>query len=88
MGIDVLKKRQNMTCNHNDLSTVMEEIELFQGSGQRHICAGCAYLLGVNHRENNSKYNPGAVDDLPESQAQPQRHRNAYAAYDKGFKGS
>lgn len=77
-----------MSCNHIDLENILSSIEKYQGSGQRHVCAGCAYHLGVSDRENKRKYNPGAVDDLPASQAQPQRHKNAYAAYDLGFKGS
>ncbi|PSW23965.1 hypothetical protein C9J19_20435 [Photobacterium phosphoreum] len=76
-----------MSCNHSDLESVMERVESYQGGGQRHICAGCAYLLGQRHRANGTKFDPSKVDDLPESQAQPQRHRNAYDAYKIGFDG-
>lgn len=74
-----------MTCNHENLEEILSTIGKYQGGGQRHICAGCAYLLGKKHKSSNVPFNPGAVNDLPESQAEPQRHKNAYEAYLLGY---
>ncbi|MFM2483345.1 hypothetical protein [Celerinatantimonas sp. YJH-8] len=74
-----------MTCHHDDLKAIMDKIGPYQGSGQRHICAGCAFLLGAQHRKHGMPFNPGAIESLPESQAKPQRHKNAYEAYKLGF---
>ncbi len=77
-----------MPCNHTELTEILEKIEFFQGSGQRHVCAGCAYNLGLEHRKQGRPFDPGSVDHrLPSSQGGPQRHRNAYQAYEVGYYG-
>lgn len=76
-----------MSCNHIELTDIMARVGKFQGGGQRHLCAGCAFHLGVQHREEGKPFNPGAVNDLPDSQGGPQRHKNAYEAYQIGYYG-
>ncbi|WP_081303886.1 hypothetical protein [Aliivibrio fischeri] len=76
-----------MSCNHEDLTEIMKQVGSYQGGKQRHVCAGCAYHLGIKHREQATPFNPGAVDDLKGSQGGPQRHKNAYEAYKLGFEG-
>lgn len=76
-----------MACDkdHDDLEEIMSELDEYQGSGQRHICAGCAYELGLEDAQEGNQYNPKQIEALPESQAYPQRHKNAYQAYDVGY---
>lgn len=74
-----------MSCDHSNITDILNRLEKFQGGGQRHVCAGCAFELGVQHRQKGSPFNPGAVDGLPNSQAGSQRHRNAYQAYKLGY---
>jgi hypothetical protein len=53
-------------------------------SGDRHICAGCAYEEGLSDGLNGS---PKQIDlsHLPESQAGTVRHKGAKEAYDEGY---
>lgn len=74
-----------MACNHEDIKHILDSLGKYQGSGQRHICAGCAYLLGQKHRAKGLPFNPDAIKDLPFSQAKSQRHKNAYEAYKVGY---
>ena len=76
-----------MPCDHQNLAEILDRLEPYQGGKQRHICAGCAFLLGVEHREKGKPFNPGAIEVLPESQASHQRHKNAYQAYLLGYQG-
>ena len=70
-----------MACDHKELESVLNSLGKYQGSGQRHVCSGCAYRLGEQHKAKGTPFNPGAVDDLPISQGGAQRHKNAYEAY-------
>ncbi len=74
-----------MTCNHENIESVLDSLGKYQGGGQRHACAGCAYLLGGEHKSKGTPFNPGAVDELQNSQGGAQRHKNAYEAYKLGY---
>ena len=54
--------------------------------GGRHICAGCAFKAGK--RDGKTRRHPRESLEslnLPESQAGTVRHKDAYAAYLRGF---
>ncbi len=52
--------------------------------GGRHICAGCAYEEG--ERDGAAGRPPQTnLSHLPESQAGSVRHKDAYAAYLRGY---
>ena len=53
-------------------------------SGDRHICAGCAYVEGIRDGLNGcpAKMN---LSHLPCSQAGTVRHKGAKEAYDMGY---
>lgn len=79
-----------MSCqiNHWDLEEQMNSLNESQAYPARHFCAGCAYILGLEHARTGARYNPGALtrqDD--ESQAHPQRHKNPFEAYNLGYYG-
>ncbi|EJV9314151.1 hypothetical protein N7836_004251 [Vibrio vulnificus] len=77
-----------MSCDHAELKEVMDNIGEFQGGQQRHICAGCAFYLGVFHSEKGAPYNPGTVNTLENNQGGDGRHKNAYDAYHLGYYGN
>ena len=53
-------------------------------SGDRHICAGCAYEEGLNDAlQGNSK--KGVLSHLPISQAGTVRHKGAIESYNLGY---
>jgi hypothetical protein len=53
-------------------------------SGDRHICAGCAYEEGLKDGLNgNVKQND--LSHLPESQAGTVRHKGAIESYNEGY---
>jgi hypothetical protein len=79
-----------MLCSHDhaELADIMKSIDNCPDDGQRHICAGCAFYLGVEHRKKRVPLNPEAVDELPESQVAPQKDKDAYQAYKLGYEES
>ena len=53
-------------------------------SGDRHICAGCAYIEGLRDALNDNPKSTN-LSGLPESQAGTVRHRGAIEAYNAGY---
>ncbi len=53
-------------------------------SGDRHICAGCAYEAGLDDGLHNRAPRTD-LSDLPESQAGTVRHKGAMEAYQQGY---
>lgn len=83
----IISKLSQSSCSieHSDLRNVMETIDIKQAGEFRHVCAGCAYELGRLHKRQGRALSPEAIKVLDFSQAQPQRHRNAYSAYKAGY---
>lgn len=54
-------------------------------SGDRHICAGCAYEAGLDDGLHNREPRTD-LSDLPTSQAGTVRHKGAMEAYLLGYK--
>lgn len=53
-------------------------------SGDRHICAGCAYEEGIKDALNGNKRKSN-LSHLPRSQAGTVRHKGAIEAYELGY---
>ena len=53
-------------------------------SGDRHICAGCAYVEGMKDAINKNTRQTD-LSHLPESQAGAVRHKGAIEAYNMGY---
>ena len=53
-------------------------------NGDRHICAGCAYVEGLKDALNNVP-RKNDLSHLPSSQAGTVRHKGAIEAYNKGY---
>lgn len=51
----------------------------------RHKCCGCAFLAGLKDALTGRKVAATLDKDIPESQAGSGRHKDAYAAYQKGY---
>ena len=60
----------------------------YQGTFSRHKCAGCAYELGYFHAINQipKAKNDSVLATIPYSQAGHVRHKDAFAAYNDGYK--
>ena len=76
-----------MICNKNhryleEYKTLPESQD--NKSGDRHICAGCAYELGLKDGLDGS-VRKGNLSSLPESQAGSVRHKGAIEAYNEGY---
>jgi hypothetical protein len=78
-------KQNNCPLDHSDLHSIMAKIDEKQAGEYRHICAGCAFELGKLHKKQKRNSAPKTIKNLDTSQAKPQRHRNAYTAYQSGF---
>lgn len=53
-------------------------------SGDRHICAGCAYVAGIKDALNGD-VKKNDFSNLPTSQAGTVRHKGAMEAYLEGY---
>jgi hypothetical protein len=53
-------------------------------SGDRHICAGCAYVIGLRDGLDG-KMPRTDLSDLPISQAGDVRHKGAVESYNDGY---
>ena len=76
-----------MICNKKH--RYLEEFMLLPNSqdnqsGDRHICAGCAYEEGLKDSLNGSAEKTD-LSHLPESQAGTVRHKGAMEAYTEGY---
>lgn len=75
-----------MVHNHFNLDWYFNSQPEDQSEEGRHLCAGCAYILGYHYGYNNLAY---SLDDvlnmIPFSQAQPQRHHDPKRAANDGY---
>jgi hypothetical protein len=76
-----------MICNKNhrylpNFSTLQESQD--NQSGDRHICAGCAYVEGLKDALNGVSRQTD-LSHLHESQAGTVRHKGAIEAYREGY---
>lgn len=77
-----------MTCNknhqylldYNKLPDSQADTE-----GDRHKCAGCAYVLGMQDGLSNQHQKKVLPASIPYSQAGTIRHKDAMTAYDGGY---
>ena len=60
----------------------------YQGTFSRHKCAGCAFELGYFHAVNGipKAMDDSVLDSIPYSQAGSVRHKDAFTAYNDGYK--
>jgi hypothetical protein len=77
----------NMICNKKH--RYLPEYQLLPDSqdnrsGDRHICAGCAYEEGLRDGLDGKK-KKSDLSFLPESQAGSVRHKGAIEAYNEGY---
>ena len=75
----VCKKNHRYLPEYSSLPTSQDD-----QSGDRHICAGCAYEAGLNDGLQNQAPRTD-LSDLPESQAGTVRHKGAMEAYQQGY---
>ncbi len=75
-------KKEHLSCNiHlNDLPNSQKDIH-----GERHKCAGCAFVAGVKDALNGGGKRNQLDDSIPESQAGAIRHKDAWQAYNRGY---
>ena len=81
------RKVHDMTCQ-KEHRFLPEYITLPESqdnrTGDRHICAGCAYEEGLNDGLNG-KHRQTNLSHLPSSQAGNVRHKGAIEAYNYGY---
>ena len=78
-----------MNCDkdHSLIRDIIVNLPIGQGGLGRHKCAGCAYEKGLEDGRNRKMIiNINAIlNNLPESQALPQRHKDPHYSYIEGY---
>lgn len=78
----------NICQQNHRYNPSFETFPEYQGTNSRHKCAACAYDLGYSHAINGipEATNDSVLADVKDSQAGNVRHKNAFIAYQEGYK--